>query len=144
VLLVTKPCDGTSVAQWLMAGADGCLVEPVALADLTHALHAARRGEPVFCPKTERALVTFFHELGASLPTRGVTERQQQIVAWLAKGLQDKEIGPHLGISHHTVHVLLGRLMRKFGVHTRKALVRKLLGSGNVSRTGRIQQRPES
>lgn len=48
--------------------------------------------------------------------------RQTQIAELVTRGLSDKEIASHLGISEETVGTHLKLLFRHYGVHSRTAL----------------------
>jgi len=52
-----------------------------------------------------------------------LTNREREVVAGLVEGLTNKQIGALLGISHRTIEVHRGRLMRKLGVTNLSALL---------------------
>ena len=52
-----------------------------------------------------------------------LTERQMEILAHLARGESDREIADALYISIRTVHVHVGNLLAKLGVHSRTAAI---------------------
>ncbi|WP_238147194.1 response regulator transcription factor [Rhizorhabdus dicambivorans] len=52
-----------------------------------------------------------------------LTDREREVVAGLVEGLTNKQIGALLGISHRTVEVHRGRLMRKLGASSLSALL---------------------
>jgi len=113
-----------------MAGADGFLIKPVTAEELARAVNAAVQQRPTLCPEAEKAVMSYLRRMGASLSSRGLTRREQEIVCCLAEHLTDKEIGQRLGIAPNTVHVHLGRLLRKSGAHCRQQLVAEFLGEG--------------
>jgi DNA-binding CsgD family transcriptional regulator len=57
----------------------------------------------------------------------GLTERQADIIKLIAAGYTDKELAGQLGISSGTLRTYLDRLFRRFGVHSRAALVARWL-----------------
>jgi DNA-binding CsgD family transcriptional regulator len=61
----------------------------------------------------------------ASLP--GLTEREWEVIRWLAAGKTDRDIGTILGISARTVHKHLQHIYEKLGVETRTAAVARAL-----------------
>jgi DNA-binding NarL/FixJ family response regulator len=130
VVIITGLCDGGSIIQWLMAGADGCLVGPVAAADLASVLKAAAQGWPALCPQAQKAVIDFLHRAGASLLAHDLTGREQDIAGCLMGKLSRKEMSERLRLAPNTVHVLTAHVFKKFGVHTREELLRKLLGRG--------------
>jgi DNA-binding CsgD family transcriptional regulator len=52
-----------------------------------------------------------------------LTEREREVLRWLAAGKTDRDIGDILGISPRTVHKHLQRMYEKLGVETRTAAV---------------------
>lgn len=54
-----------------------------------------------------------------------LTERQLECLR-LSATMTDKDIGRHLGISHHTVSLHIREAMRRFAVSSRKAALRRL------------------
>ncbi|MET0365039.1 MAG: helix-turn-helix transcriptional regulator [Sphingobium sp.] len=52
-----------------------------------------------------------------SSPLDTLTTREREVLAYIARGLTNKQIGIDLGISHRTVEVHRARLMRKLGAH---------------------------
>jgi len=130
MVIITGPCDGGSIIQWLMAGADGCLIGPLAAADLASVLRAAARGWPALCPQAEKAVIDFLHRAGTSLLAHDLTGREQDIAGCLMGKLSRKEMSERLRLAPNTVHALTGHVFKKFGVHTREELVRRLLGGG--------------
>jgi len=55
-----------------------------------------------------------------------LSERERQIIECVACGLSNKQIAEQLVLSHRTVSTHLDKIYRKFNVHSRTALVRKL------------------
>jgi DNA-binding CsgD family transcriptional regulator len=64
---------------------------------------------------------------GATAP---LTPRERDVIAWLAAGKTDRDIGAILGCSHRTVQKHLQRIYEKLGVETRTAAVMRALGPG--------------
>ena len=64
----------------------------------------------------------------------GLTPRQAEILAWLAVGKTDAEIGKILAISPRTVSHTLARVYRKLGVENRVAAVAHALRHSGRSR----------
>ena len=56
-----------------------------------------------------------------------LTDREREVLRWLAGGKTDRDIGDILGISPRTVHKHLQRIYEKLGVETRTAAVVRVL-----------------
>jgi DNA-binding CsgD family transcriptional regulator len=52
-----------------------------------------------------------------------LTERQTKIVEMIAAGYTDKQLSSRLGMAPGTLRTHLDRMFRRFGVHSRAALV---------------------
>ena len=63
----------------------------------------------------------------------GLTEREQEVVAFAAMGQHNKLIAYNLGIAHSTVRVLIARAARKLGAHSRRELIRRWIPSAESS-----------
>lgn len=66
-----------------------------------------------------------------------LTDRQLECLR-LSATMTDKDIGRHLGISHHTVSLHIREAMRRFAVSSRKAALRQLAsdplyGTGGIA-----------
>ncbi|AKH70831.1 transcriptional regulator, luxR family [Spongiibacter sp. IMCC21906] len=54
------------------------------------------------------------------------TKREQQVICEVLKGHSNKEIADNLSLSYYTVENHLRRIYKKFGVHSRTALIAAL------------------
>ena len=52
-----------------------------------------------------------------------LTERESEVAALVAQGLQNKAVAHHLGIGEGTVKVHLNNIYRKLGIENRSRLV---------------------
>lgn len=57
----------------------------------------------------------------------GLTDRENEIIAWVARGKTNQEIAALLIVSPHTIRKHLERAYQKLGVHTRTAAVARAL-----------------
>lgn len=57
----------------------------------------------------------------------GLSEREHEVLRWVAAGKTDRDIGSILAISHRTVHKHLQSVYAKLGVETRTAAVMRAL-----------------
>jgi DNA-binding CsgD family transcriptional regulator len=58
-----------------------------------------------------------------SLKSMGLTERETEVLAWVAEGKSNSDVGTILGISSVTVKKHLEHIFQKMGVETRTAAV---------------------
>lgn len=67
---------------------------------------------------------------GLDAPKIVLTKREREVLALLAQGLSDRQIGKQLFISDHTVRVHRRNLLRKTGSHSSGALIRRCFDLG--------------
>jgi len=84
--------------------------------------HALDRSRP------HAAAIWSLEDISATRPIAvDLTPREREIGALLVEGLTSKLVARRLGLSHRTVEIYRGRLLRKHGVDTATGLVRKLM-----------------
>jgi DNA-binding NarL/FixJ family response regulator len=111
----------------LRAGARGFLLKEAGPAMLAQAVHAAAVGDALIAPSiTARLLEAFAGSGPASSPARPVaalTDREEQILATVARGRTNSEIAAELHISLSTVKSHIASLMAKLGARNRVEIV---------------------
>lgn len=107
----------------LLAGARGFLLKDCGPELLTHAVRAAADGGSLVAPAvTTRLLRAYADRDAPSQPTSPLTEREEQVLAAVARGLTNHEVAAELYISLSTVKTHLGALMTKLGARNRVEL----------------------
>jgi len=94
------------------------------------------KGEVFWCHVTGRAIdpsqphsagIWSFEDLSSRRPVKAeLTAREREVAAHLLEGLTSKQIGKALAISHRTVEIYRGALMRKYKASTAAELVHRL------------------
>ncbi|MCO6000023.1 response regulator [Actinoallomurus rhizosphaericola] len=107
----------------LKAGARGFLLKDAGPALLAQAVHAAADGDALIAPSvTARLLQTFADTAPAPAPVQPIdplTDREEQILAAVARGRTNSEIADELHITLSTVKTHVTSLMTKLGVRNR-------------------------
>ncbi|GHG53370.1 DNA-binding response regulator [Streptomyces griseocarneus] len=120
VLVLTTYDTDADVRRAVEAGATGYLLKAERPEELFAAIHAAARGRTAFSqPVVGRVMAQM---RGGAAPGT-LTEREQDILGQLARGLGNREIARALFISEATVKTHLGRIYAKLGVDTRAGAV---------------------
>jgi DNA-binding NarL/FixJ family response regulator len=136
VVVLTTYADDGSVLDALQAGARSYLTKDADRTDIARALHAAAGGLAVLSPQVHTALLaaaTTPHRPeaepgpgagpGAVLPPDGLTQREAEILALIAHGLNNTEIAAQLFLSNHTVKTHISRIFAKTGSRDRAAAI---------------------
>jgi DNA-binding NarL/FixJ family response regulator len=126
VLVVTTYDTDSDILRAVEAGATGYLLKDTPRRELTAAVRAAARGETVLAPPVARKLMSRVRLPAVDAPTR----REIEVLAEVARGLSNVEIGRVLHISEATVKTHLVRVFEKLGVSDRTAAVTTALAQG--------------
>ena len=120
IIIVTGLLDIDTMTKSLQAGADGYLTKPIAEAQCLAMLKFTLRNGMPFTDKTDSQRFADILKTCSLL-----TVRENQVMMWLSKGLQSKEIPDHLGISFSAVHKHQLNSYRKLGAHNRTEALNK-------------------
>lgn len=122
VILFTVEESAGAVAEAMQAGISGYLLKDVTADELVRAARLAMEGKAVIHP----ALTRSFIEESRLRPARSETplsNRESEILQYVAHGNTTKEVARHLGISPHTVKTHLERIFEKLGANDRAQAV---------------------
>ncbi|WP_432835627.1 response regulator [Dactylosporangium sp. CA-092794] len=107
----------------LRAGARGFLLKDAGPALLAQAVNAAANGDALIAPSVTTRLLRAFADSGPAAPPRQpidpLTEREEQVLARVARGRTNNEIADELFITLSTVKTHVTALMLKLGVRNR-------------------------
>ncbi|MER7278290.1 response regulator transcription factor [Dactylosporangium sp. NPDC000244] len=107
----------------LRAGARGFLLKDAGPALLAQAVHAAANGDALIAPSVTTRLLRAFADNGPAAPPRQpiepLTEREEQVLARVARGRTNNEIADELFVTLSTVKSHVTALMLKLGVRNR-------------------------
>jgi DNA-binding NarL/FixJ family response regulator len=138
LLMLSVHEDQEIVRESVRIGAHGYLRKDTTPADLRAAIRAVHAGDAFFSPSVARTLAEALREQPApgGVTLEGLTVREREVLAGIARGLQNKEIAAELGISTRTVESHRDSLMRKTGLRNVAALTRLALESGLLNQAG--------
>jgi two-component system nitrate/nitrite response regulator NarL len=122
VLTVSEADD--DIMEALRAGAKGYVLKGVGSATLVEILTGVARGESYVSPSLAARLLTEMRvqaspKAVAEDPLSRLSEREEEILRLVAKGLSNKEIGRHLDLQEKTVKHHMTRILSKLQVRNR-------------------------
>ena len=129
VVVLTTYADDASVLAALRAGARGYLTKDAGADEIRMALEAVARGEAALDPAVQHHVVAAV--AGGDDPAApqepalpdGLTPREAEVLALIARGLTNREIAADLVVSEATVKSHVNHLFAKAGVRDRAQAV---------------------
>lgn len=122
--------------KMLEAGATGYVPKRAAPEELLTAIRAAATGQVYLYPSLAKLLVRDFLSGGRppseEQPGSEITDREQEVLTYLAEGANNEEIAAALVISPKTVARHRENIMRKLNLHSRSELVRYAIRKGII------------
>lgn len=112
------------------AGAAGYLLKTTPVDELRDALAAAASGEPVFSPSLAALVLGEFRRLAKAADADPLTEREREVLQFVARGKTYKEIGVALEISPRTAENHVRNILGKLHLSRRSDLVRYAVEHG--------------
>ncbi|WP_433558856.1 response regulator [Pseudonocardia xinjiangensis] len=133
VLVLTTFGNDGDVYDALQAGAAGFLLKRARPAEIVQAVRIVARGESLLFPAAVRDLVATRGRAGGdALRGVGLTEREGEVLRWMARGLSNAEIARELAVGVETVQVQVGALLAKLGARDRTQAVVAAYESGFI------------
>lgn len=117
IVALTSVLEDASVVGAVRAGAIGYLLKDTQAEELCRAIHAAAAGQVQLSPEAAARLMRELRGPGSGVDA--LSEREREVLALLAQGLSNREIGERLSITEKTVKSHVGGVLSKLGVHSR-------------------------
>ena len=116
------------VYEALRSGASGFLLKDASAGELAEAVRLVAAGDALLSPGVTRRLIAEFARMGAPRsPGRqqldGLTERESEVLALVARGMSNAEIAGYLVVAEQTVKTHVSRILMKLGLRDRTQAV---------------------
>ncbi|HEU4665897.1 MAG TPA: response regulator transcription factor [Dokdonella sp.] len=121
VVLLTSFEDAQQIVQAVRAGALSCLLKDVDADALAEAVRKAARGEAVLHQRVAARLMELLRqesEPGAEM-LDSLSQREREVLALIAEGLNNQQIAERLGIGEKTVKTHVSNVLGKLDVSDR-------------------------
>lgn len=113
------------------AGANGYLIKSTPPDELRDGLWRAAQGEPVFSPALAGLVLGEFRKMSKdSGGTQALSEREREVLQYVARGHTYKDIGEELFISAKTVENHVRNILKKLHLSRKQELIRYALEHG--------------
>lgn len=136
IIILTVHETDQYLSEMLEAGASGYVVKTTTSSELVSAIRSVYDGDVYLYPSIARMLVNdYLHKvkMGEEKESyNGLTQREKEILRYIAEDKQNKDIANLLGISIRTVQSHRTNLMDKVGAHDRTELVKYAIRKGII------------
>lgn len=133
VIILTMHAGQEYVGRAVKAGADAYLLKDSAVQDLVAAVEAVVAGRSYFSPSIQQQLAGLVRGRNdAPSRAQALTDREREVLAWLARGLSSREVARELDISVRTVETHRANLMHKLGVKSVAVLIQVAIREGMI------------
>lgn len=147
VLMLSVHDDAEYVMESVRAGAHGYLRKDTTPADLRSAIRAVHTGDAWFSPAVARRLTEMIRREAVSAAATpaaapsfdALTNREREVLSFIARGLLNKEVGARLGISVRTVEAHRDSIVRKLGIRSAAGLTRFAMEQGLLRESGELE-----
>lgn len=136
VIVLTTYDDDELIWSGIQAGAKGYLLKDAPLGDLFQAIQTVAAGHSLLQPSVAAKLMERISGGGAPRApevAEPLTDREKEILALMARGAANKEIGSTLFISDNTVKTHISHIFQKLEVGDRTEAVTKALRLGLIT-----------
>lgn len=138
VLVLTSSSNERHVQEALSAGARGYLLKDNDGAALASGLRTVAGGQPVLDPLMASQVLNLVKNRGdmtAAARLSQLSPQERRVVAYLAEGLTNKEIGDRLGLTEKTIKNYLSTIFSKLNItrRTQAAALFVEAGKGDVA-----------
>jgi two-component system response regulator DevR len=122
ILVLTSSSNERHVQEALSAGARGYLLKDNDGTALANALRTVANGQPVIDPSMAGQVLNLVKHRGdasAASKLSQLSPQERRVVAFLAEGLTNKEIGDRLGLTEKTIKNYLATVFTKLNIARR-------------------------
>lgn len=118
-LILTSYDDDEAVLAAVLAGANGYLLKEVRATGLVDAIRRVAQGDVLLDPALADGVMARITAATPASPLDGLTPRETEILALIAEGLSNREIGGKLFLAEKTVKNYVSGILAKLGMQRR-------------------------
>ncbi len=118
-LILTSYDDDEAVLAAVLAGANGYLLKEVRATGLIDAIRRVSNGETLLDPRLTEGVLARAAAVPERSPLDALTPRETEILALIAEGLSNREIGARLFLAEKTVKNYVSGILSKLGMQRR-------------------------
>ena len=121
IIMLTVSNDQNDLVAAMRQGANGYLLKDMEPEEILEELNKAMSGQVALSEELTSLLITAMQQdqQSPSLAAASLTDREEEILVLIARGMNNKLIGRELGIAEGTVKVHVKNLLRKLHLSSR-------------------------
>jgi DNA-binding NarL/FixJ family response regulator len=127
-IFLTMHADSEMASRAICAGGSGYVLKNSAGEELLYAVQQVLEGKTYVTPTLAANAITT-----SQRRRRSLTDKQQRVLEYVARGLRSKQIAFELGVSVRTIESHKYAIMQELGVHGTLELVRRAEQEGLIS-----------
>ncbi len=132
-VVATAYDDDTHLLSALHAGADGYLLKSQPGEQLIRDLHGILNGSPPLSPPIARRIMRLAKQEPATLSLIPITPREEEVLTYIAKGLNRSEVAQLLSVSAHTITTHVRSIYTKLDISSRAEATVEAIRRGLIS-----------
>lgn len=125
VVMLTVHDDHTKIFSAIQAGASGYLLKTASDQEIIDSLHLVMDGGAPINARIARSVLEMFRSITPQKKEYGLSEREEQILDLLIKGLTKTQIAEKIFLSPHTIDFHVRSIYKKLQVNSRQGAVAK-------------------
>lgn len=129
ILMLTVSDEEEDLFDALKAGAAGYLLKEISIEEVADAIRQVHRGQSLISPSMAAKLINEFTSLSRRAEEKTqfappkLTDREHQVLQYVAQGMSNREIAEKLFISENTVKNHVRNILEKLHLHSRMEAV---------------------
>ncbi|PRY01521.1 response regulator [Allonocardiopsis opalescens] len=130
IVMLTISDEEEDLFEALKAGASGYLLKEIPIDEVADAVRSVHGGQSLINPSMAGKLISEFTALARKgeerqpqVPTPRLTDREMEVLRFVAKGLNNRDIAKELFISENTVKNHVRNILEKLQLHSRMEAV---------------------
>jgi two-component system nitrate/nitrite response regulator NarL len=134
VLMLSSNISADFMLRCAQSGANGYILKQASPEEFVQAIETVNAGQPFFSPEVARvALNQMVRGREQGPDTSDLSNREREVLTYIAEGLCNKEIACRLNIGTRTVETHRERLMRKLDIHSIAGLTKFAVAKGLIA-----------
>ncbi|MEX0658644.1 MAG: response regulator transcription factor [Egibacteraceae bacterium] len=129
ILMLTISDEEDDLYDAIKAGASGYLLKEISIEEVADAIRKVHAGQSLISPSMAGKLLTEFASMAKKdeqkqqMPAPRLTDREMEVLALVAQGMNNRDIAKELFISENTVKNHVRNILEKLHLHSRMEAV---------------------